>query len=252
MSVAINSLATGVPFVGAQLLSQSAIPVILAASGSIANNGAMSLTSGNGATFPSAWVTLPANAISSSSAAGTYFCQFSSSAFGTLFNNVLGNQTPFIPATTSAFITSGPGAFTGQGVGAADAYLFGISLPAGTLGPNGALRLRAAYSDPATSNNNSGSIYLGIASNGATKLKGVPFGVSAYAGLDFYMRNRGLQNSQVISNAALGFDQTTGGGVQYLAIDTSAATFVGFAAYSNSSSNGNVVLEGYTIEYIQQ
>src|SRR5579859_1785192 len=89
------------------------IPFIVANTGTMGNNGALTLGTALPSTYANAYVYLPANAISAGSAAGWYFCQFSSTTVGTVFNNTYSSGTPQIPAALVSFATTGPGAYTG-------------------------------------------------------------------------------------------------------------------------------------------
>ena len=74
-----------------QTLGQSHIPFVLLSSGTMGNNGAISLLSGAVATaYPNAYVYLPALAIAATgpgSAAGWYYAVFSSTTALTVYNN---------------------------------------------------------------------------------------------------------------------------------------------------------------------
>jgi len=110
------------------------IPFILAPTGSMANNGALTLGTALPTTYANAYVYLPANAIAAGSAAGWYFAQFSSTTVGTVYNNTYTSGLPAIPAVLVPFVTTGPGAYTGV-----TTQVTGLSMPvdANALGPNG-------------------------------------------------------------------------------------------------------------------
>lgn len=93
------------------------IPFFLCSSGTMGNNGAVTgltalpFETSYGAS-PNAYVYMPANAISAGSAAGWYYAVFSSPTACTLYNNVYTSGVPTIPSSPTAFVTTGPGAFT--------------------------------------------------------------------------------------------------------------------------------------------
>jgi len=98
-SVPYTFISTGVPFV-------------LVSSGTMGNNGALSGITAVSNTYPNAYVYLPANAISTGSTAGWYYAVFSSTTAATIYNNTYTSGVPSIPASPTAFVTTGPGAYT--------------------------------------------------------------------------------------------------------------------------------------------
>lgn len=132
-------------------LIASAIPFIIAPTGSMANNGAITLGTALPNTYANAYVYLPANAIAAGSIAGWYFTQFSSSTVGTVTNNPYTSGTlPSIPQAIVPFSTTGPGAYTGS-----TSSQIGPSFPLdpNTIGPNGVLRMTHFWTIPNNANN---------------------------------------------------------------------------------------------------
>jgi hypothetical protein len=164
--------------------------MILVSSGSMGNDGALSAITALGGTYTSAYIYLPANAISAGSAAGLYYAVFSSTTAATVYNNTYTSGVPTIPSSPTAFSTTGPGAFT-QSTGA-QLTMLSFTMPASALGANGVLT-----QDIATNFNNT-------ANNKATTIN---FGASAVVSLNFASqttfnfvattRNRGSQSSQI-------------------------------------------------------
>jgi hypothetical protein len=136
-----------------RLLYQSSIPFIIPSSGSMGNNGALTMTTTVTFTYPKAYVYLPANAIVAGSAAGWYYTVFSSATVGTVFNNIydptVGGE-PTVPTSPTAFATTGPGAYTQ----AVEAGRQGPSftLPASTLSTTGLIRFSLSVRCPNTAN----------------------------------------------------------------------------------------------------
>lgn len=139
----------GVPYdsagrllVDSGVLAQTAIPVILQSSGTIGNNGALSAITALPTTYASCYLYFPVDKIAAGVAAGLYYCVMSSTTAGTIYNNkydpTLGLM-PTIPASPTAFVTTGPGAYV-QTTGA-DITLLGCKIPGGAMGNNGSLRL---------------------------------------------------------------------------------------------------------------
>jgi len=115
-------------------LSQSAILFVIPSSGSIGNNGALiNITALPAIYSTGAYFYFPANAISSGSSAGWYWTVPSSTTAGTIYNSTYTSGTP-VAGTTTAFSTTGPGAYT-QVLTAITAI--SISMPGGSMGANG-------------------------------------------------------------------------------------------------------------------
>ncbi len=93
-------------------LVSGGVPVYVPSSGSIANNGALTLTTALPLIYPNVYLYFPANAIAAGSAAGKYYCQMSSTTVGVIFNNTYVSGTPVVPTSPTAFVTTGPGAYT--------------------------------------------------------------------------------------------------------------------------------------------
>lgn len=139
------------------ILAQSGVPLILPSSGSIGNNGALTLTTALAVTYSGGcYMRFPANAIFAGSAAGLYYVVMSSAAAGTIYNNTYSSGVPAIPASPTPFVTTGPGAYT-QTTGA-DITAHAFLLPAGSQGNNGTLRIEPSFS----SNNSAGSKTISV------------------------------------------------------------------------------------------
>lgn len=173
-----------------QTLGQSHIPFVLVSSGTMGNNGALSGLTAVATTYPNAYVWMPAGAISSGSLAGWYYATFSSATAATVFNNTYTSGTPAIPGSPTAFVTTGPGAYT-QTTGS-NIAAYTLSIPGNTIGVNGSINLMVAKS----LNNSAGaktltanySSYAFATQAGTTQVGGgAPSGFS----------NRGVANVQV-------------------------------------------------------
>ena len=126
------------PLNGSVTLLATAIPMILPSSGTIGNNGALSGLTAFPGTYVSCYMYFPANAIAAGVAAGLYYCVMSSTTAGTIYNNTYTSGQPTIPASPTAFSTTGPGAYTQTT--ASDVTVLSGTVPANTLGINGELR----------------------------------------------------------------------------------------------------------------
>lgn len=116
------------------ILGQSRLPMIVPSSGSMANNGALTMTTAVDQAYPAAYFYMPAGAIVAAGAAGFYYGTCASTTVCTLFNNVYVSGSPTIPASPTAFATTGPGAYT-QTTGST-VVANTVSIAGGTLGVN--------------------------------------------------------------------------------------------------------------------
>ncbi len=132
---------------GAPITIQCCVEIYRAGSGSMGNNGALTLTNALPSTLSrGCWMEFPAGAIATgipSSAQVTagvkWWTVMSSTTAGTVYNNTYtpGTTLPTaIPASPTAFSTTGPGAYTNN-ISASPAYI--ITVPANTLGNNGSI-----------------------------------------------------------------------------------------------------------------
>lgn len=120
-------------------LASRAIPSGIAPNGSFANNGAFTLGTALDAVVPGCYLRFPANAIFAGSSAGSFYCTMSSTTQGVAFNNSLPVLSePIAPASPTAFVCTGPGAYT-QDLGM-QFTLASYTVPGGALGKYGSLR----------------------------------------------------------------------------------------------------------------
>jgi hypothetical protein len=132
------------------IMAQSGILMMIPSSGSIGNNGALTLTTALPVIYSEGvYMYFPANAISAGSAAGLYYVVMSSTTAGTIYNNTYVGGQPSIPTGLVAFATTGPGAYT-QSTGL-EVTLVSFIVQGGVLGVNGKLDFESIVE-----NNNSG------------------------------------------------------------------------------------------------
>jgi hypothetical protein len=220
-------------------LAQTAIPFIKASSGSMANNGALTGLAALPATYSNGcYLWLPANAISSGSAAGWYFAVMSSTTAGTVYNLTYTSGQPYVPATPSqfAFVTTGPGAFTGVATAVTGPS---FTLPANTMGPNGVLELAAVYGCAGSTNSKTVAIKLGSATI-YTQTTTTAANVAALALLT--CQNQGLTNSQVSNQTgSVGFSAT---GQTYSTQDTT--TNLTLALSGTAIATENLIFDAFS------
>lgn len=125
------------------------VPVGIAPSGTMGNNGALTLGTALHATYSGGiYLYFPANAISSGSAAGFYWVVMSSTTAGMVYNNTYTpGSPPARPASNTAFSTTGPGAYTGV---TTEVTCSSFTLPGGMMGNFGRLQSAVAMSGPST------------------------------------------------------------------------------------------------------
>jgi len=145
-------------------LLNNGIPMVLPSSGTIGNNGALSgiTTIPAGIVYPHAYVYLPANAISAGSAAGYYYAQFSSATAATLYNNTYVSGSPSVPSSPTAFVTTGPGAYTQNT--AAETAAISVPLAANIVGVSGSIDVNISMA--CTINANTKIVRVAIDSTG--------------------------------------------------------------------------------------
>jgi hypothetical protein len=120
-------------------LLNNGIPFILPSSGTMGNDGALSGITAvpTGIVYSHSYMYFPANAISAGSAAGWYYAQLSSTTAATVYNNVYTSGVPTVPSSPTAFVTTGPGAYTQTS--ASDIASVSIPLSANIIGVNGSI-----------------------------------------------------------------------------------------------------------------
>ncbi|MGO9008079.1 MAG: hypothetical protein ACLQIQ_08540 [Beijerinckiaceae bacterium] len=197
------------------VIGQSHIPFVMVSSGTMGNNGALSGIMAVATAYPSAYVYLPAGAISTGSAAGWYYAVFSSTTAATVYNNVYTSGTPQIPASPTAFATTGPGAYTQTTGTYIPAYT--LTIAGNTIGPNGAVRISKSVSLNNTSGAKAFRDYLA-----STELSSVSLNTSTNGGLITGFANRGVTNVQSILLAGNGEGAGTTSGPFFGAVDTTS------------------------------
>lgn len=209
-----NAPVSRIPYV----LSQSGIAMILPSSGSIGNNGALTLTTAIPLSGGYAWgcyMYFPAGAISAGSAAGLYFVIMSSNNAGTIYNNVYTSGTPTIPDTPVPFVTTGPGAYTQV---LTTVNLSTVTVPANSMGRNGALTHRPSWIFPNNANNKSVSTAFG-----ASLVYAKTRSTAALEAPLVDIQNEGVANRQVSSWGTTAGPVTSSSATPVnLAVDTTA------------------------------
>jgi hypothetical protein len=235
---------TGIPQPGASLVSQWGVPVIVPSSGSIGNNGALTGITALPTTFANCWMSFPTNAIFAGSAAGVYFVQMSSTTAGTIFNNTLSSGAPYIPASPTPFVTTGPGAYA-QSTSAQD--LVSIPILGGSMGANGAIKHKAAWLTP----NNAASKQTQVKFGGAVAATYSPASQN-WLGVERTLRNMGVTNQQIVIAAATSVSSDVGAlgaAASFLSVNTANNQNLVFSGLISAATD-YIVLVGATVELI--
>ena len=208
----------GLPIVP-QMLSLSSVSVGIGSSGSVAANGAVTLTTAMALTYPSIWLYFPAGALFAASSAGFYYCTMSSTTAAQAYNIRLTSGAPYLPSaadlTAGAIVAAGPGAYTQTTSTQLDAIT--ISIPGGTMGPNGMLMLTNEATAPSSAN--AKAIWHTF---GGSSLSNVTLiNTSTVARLKKIVANRGVQNQQYVS--PLNSQIVATGAPTLLTVDSSVA-----------------------------
>jgi hypothetical protein len=196
--------------VGPITVYKSGLLIGIAGSGSIGNNGALTLTTALSTTYSGGlYLYFPANAISAGSAAGFYWTVMSSTTAGTVFNNVYTpGSNPVRPASNTAFSTTGPGAYTGS---TAEITAISTTIPANCMVVTSVLGIN---------NNSAGSKNYRIRF-GAT----IHYGVANTANTMYYIPRHMIVN-QYMTNAQAGSGSSPSGPsatvMVFSAVDTAA------------------------------
>ena len=217
-------------------LAQSAVPVGIAPTGTMAANGALTCGTALNLTYSSIWLYFPAGAVYAGSAAGAYYTVMSSTTLGTVYDNVLGTATPYVPAAPVAIVAAGPGAYTGI---TAETTLVTVPVPGNLMGINGALE-----SCPLWTMNNSANNKILRVRLGTTVFSSLTQSAAATLQNIIIIRNRGVLDKQIGNHStSFGFSVSTAAPITGT-IDTSTdqnVTFTGQLAVATDF----LVLEGF-------
>lgn len=193
------------------------LPMVRSNTGTMGNNGAYTAGTPYGKTYAKCYIYFAAAQIAAGSTAGWYYAEGSSTTAFTVYNN---NPVgvPTAPASKTAFVTTGPGAITG------DTTEQGLLLvvAANQLAPSGFFRMRARFTNNNTAGNKTARLrYSGLA---GTQLVGQVNTTATGMYAESTTVNQSVTNAQE-SSAYL---HTTAGGLSVTlassAIDTTATS----------------------------
>lgn len=201
-----------------QILAQVGTPIGIAPTGTMGANGAVTLGTALNTTYSGGlWMYYPAGAVYAGSVAGFYWTVMSSTTVGTVYNNIYvpGTNSWDIPASPTAIVAAGPGAFTGV---TSEITAVSVTLPGGSLGNHGALRTKNRFLHPNNANNK-----ICIEKFGGTVVATGIRTTTTVARSSNWIRNCGLQTKQLHNIGGTAFnDGTTTVAQAQLSINTAA------------------------------
>lgn len=177
------------------VLAQSAIPVILAPSGTVDAAGVITLGTALPLTYAAgAWVYLPATALLSG-IAGLYWCVFSSTTVGQVYQGVNDASVPFLPRKPANTLVAEVGTGLAFSQVLTEVKFANITLPAASMGIYGSLRITQEYLFPNNVNNKFDRSMLG-----GQSLHGYTRTTTIRDSLCTTVRNAGAENLQTITD----------------------------------------------------
>jgi len=223
----------------------TALAMLIPSSGSVAANGALTLTTAIPLAGGYSWgcyMYLPAGAAYAASVAGLYYVEMSANNAGTIYNNRYTSGSPTIPTTKTPIVAAGPGAYT-QTTSPVD--LITVTLPANTLGANGRVLHQPAWVFPNNANNKVISTTFG-GSNVYAKTRTAATQETPIIDI----RNRGVTNRQFSawSNTGGPVANSTAG-VTNTAIDTTADVNI-ITRGQLAVATDYIILESCSVEYV--
>lgn len=181
--------ANWLPVGGTLRLGAGGLPTGTAPTGSIGDNGALTLGTALASTVPNCYLYFPSGAIVSGSAAGHYYVVMSSTTVGVIYNNLYTSGDPTVPASPTPFVTSGPGAYTGVLTEITQRI---YTIPAGIARVNSAVRntFRGGW-------NNSAGAKTQRVKLGSTATYALAGSTTVSNAITQIMQNRGVLNRQI-------------------------------------------------------
>lgn len=225
-----------------RVLGQAGVAIIHAGNGSMGNNGVLTLTTALVATYADAFILFPAGAIATGvpAAAAYYYVQMSSGTAGVVFNNVYTpGSTPVIPLSPTAFVTTGPGAFTGV---SAATVAFSLPIAGNSLGINGGVEINLSQSFT----NFAGNKTTALAFGAFTLLSQTIATNASFAGI-YGFKNGGKTGAQAaISQNGTPF-QAANGAIPRGTVDTTSSVNITLAMTNTTPLTNNMILEQITV-----
>lgn len=222
-------------------LVECGIPFVVASSGSMADNGAISGLTALPETYSGGcYLYLPANAISAGSAAGWYWAVMSSTTAGTVYNST---YTTGIPAagTATAFATTGPGAFTGHTGAVA------VTIPIPILLANSTIRFRVLFLH--TNSVGTKTHDIKFSGSGGTQIFANNYTTTAYVTVDGVLTNSNTTAKQIGLNTASNAAYAAPAGPSFHSADTSGATSL-YINTLHGTATDNSIIRSISVEIL--
>lgn len=217
--------------------------MIIPSSGSIAANGALTLTTALPATFPQAYMYFPAGAVFLGAPAGMYYVVMTTSTLGTVYNNVYGSGYAEYPAAPVPVVAAGPGAYTQ--IAGASIPMMNITLPGGSLGKNGKLIVKRIGANAGGAASKIVSTFVAGAG-----VDGYTFTTSTAYRVVAEMQNAGSETAQLVNNFT-GFGGQGGDNLNRRTINTSIDQMLSITAQMASATD-YVTLESVEVSTVYQ
>lgn len=219
-------------------VARSAVPVVLASSGTVSTAGAITLTTALPMIYSSAWVRLPAGAVVGGSA-GLYYVVFTSTTVGTVYTNYVNPTTEFVPSVPTGTLVVAVGSDSAYTpVLSTEFPLATFTVPAASMGANGKFSLNVLGSTESSSD-----VKTLVGKFGTNAFLTVSATTSAAIDATKSVVNRGSESVQLIHNTVTtGAVSTTS--PAKLAVNTAADVTVSIFG-SIAAATCFVVLESF-------
>ncbi len=225
-----------------RVISRTAVPRAIPSSGTIAANGALTLTTFLPATHPAIYLYFPAGAVYAASPAGWYFTVMSSFNVGTIYAEMYTSGNPVIPTSPTPIVAAGPGAYAQV---TTEITMHASLIPAGAIGPNGMLQTTFSTSN----NNNADTKDIRVKLAGTITWARTRTTTLTESSM-MQIANRGVLTRQVeITNLQNGAVWTQGGGSAKTTYALNLAVDVDHTITGQISSGASyIVLEAFAAE----
>jgi hypothetical protein len=222
-------------------LSQWAVGVFMAPTGTMGNNGAVTLGTALDRTYSEGiWMYFPAGAVAAGVPASATFLWtvMSSTTAGTVYNSTFDGLSIPTVGTTTAYVTTGPGAYAGV---TAATVAITMTVPANTLGATGKLEGNwGAHHNGAAGNKTFEVLY---STTGGTNYGIVGSTQSSGTEVFTVLRNQttGLQNGGSVANYNGG---SVASGIKFGTSDTTASTTLVWRMTNATATNWQGIVGG--------
>lgn len=223
-------------------VSKCSIPFLRSPTGTMGNNGAFTSGTALPKTYLKGYMYFAANQIAAGVVAGWYPAVGSSTTAFTIYNNPYTSGTPTWPSSLTAFVTTGPGATTGDLTEQGPIPGLGANL----IGTVGGFRMRARFTHANSVGNKTHRIrFSGV---GGTQLVGAAYTTTtaAWAVSETFAQQSAAVQESAASIFSTGANTVVTQGVS-TSVDMTAATTVS-PTTQLAASTDYAVMEWYVLE----